>query len=85
VINCTGQASDYATVAIWLGVQMRRAGWLMPNALRLGIETDMEGRLIGADNRTVPDLFAIGPLRRPSCWESIAIPEIREQAAALAT
>ena len=57
---------------------------LRETSMRLGIETDMEGRLIGTDNRPVPGLFAIGSLRRPSCWESIAIPEIREQAAALA-
>lgn len=63
---------------------MRLAEWLKPDPLQLGIETDTDGRLLGANGQIVPDLFAIGPLRRPSWWESIAIPEIREQAEALA-
>ena len=77
VINCTGPASDYATLDLPLVAQLRRAGWLVPDPLRLGIETDADGRL-------APGLFTIGPLRRPALWESTAIPEIREQAAALA-
>jgi uncharacterized NAD(P)/FAD-binding protein YdhS len=84
VINCTGPASNYAKIDLPLIVQMRLAGWLQPDTLHLGIETDTDGRLLGANGQIVPDLFAIGPLRRPSWWESIAIPEIREQAETLA-
>lgn len=85
VINCTGPASDYAAVDLPLVAQIRRAGWLVPDPLRLGVETDAEGRLLGADRTPVPGLFTIGPLRRPELWESTAIPEIRAQAAELAT
>jgi uncharacterized NAD(P)/FAD-binding protein YdhS len=85
VINCTGPFSNYAKVDLPLIAQMRQSGWLTPDPLHLGIETDTEGRLIGRDGRVVPEMFAIGPLRRPSWWESIAVPEIREQAQALAT
>ncbi|HET7435674.1 MAG TPA: FAD/NAD(P)-binding protein [Thermoanaerobaculia bacterium] len=84
VINCTGPASDYATLDLPLVAQLRRAGWLVPDALRLGVETDAEGRMLGSDGEPVPGLFTIGPLRRPALWESTAIPEIRAQAAALA-
>lgn len=84
VINCTGPASDYARVDLPLVVQMRRAGWLTPDPLRMGVETDADGRLIGHDGAPVEGLFTLGPLRRPALWESTAIPEIREQAAALA-
>lgn len=84
VINCTGPASDYARLDLPLVVQMRRAGWLVPDPLRLGIETAPDGRLIGADGQPVDDLYTLGPLRRPALWESTAIPEIREQAMALA-
>lgn len=84
VINCTGPASDYATLDLPLVAQLRRSGWLVPDALRLGVETDDDGRLVGADGRAVAGLFTIGPLRRAALWESTAIPEIREQAAALA-
>lgn len=44
----------------------------------------MEGKPIGADSRIIPNLFAIGPLRRPSLWESVTIPQIGEQAGMLA-
>lgn len=84
VINCTGPASDYARLDLPLVVQMRRAGWLTPDPLRLGIETADDGRLLGTDGQPVDGLFTLGPLRRPALWESTAIPEIRQQAAELA-
>jgi uncharacterized NAD(P)/FAD-binding protein YdhS len=84
VINCTGPASDYARLDLPLVVQMRRAGWLVPDPLRLGIQTADDGRLIGIDGQPVDDLYTLGPLRRPALWESTAIPEIREQAMELA-
>ena len=84
VINCTGPASDYSSLDLPLVAQLRRSGWLVADPLRLGVETDADGRLLGADGEAVPGLFTIGPLRRPALWESTAIPEIRAQAAALA-
>lgn len=84
VINCTGPACDYARLDLPLVVQMRRAGWLVPDPLRLGIETADDGRLIGADGQPVDNLYTLGPLRRPALWESTAIPEIRQQAMELA-
>lgn len=83
-INCTGPACDYARVDLPLVEHMRRAGWLTPDPLRLGIETDVDGRLIDHEGNPVGGLFTLGPLRRPALWESTAIPEIRTQAAALA-
>ena len=83
MINCTGPAKDYARLNQPLIVSLRRSGWLVPDALRLGIETDIDGRLLAVDGNPTPGLFAIGPLRIPALWESIAIPEIRLQAAAL--
>jgi uncharacterized NAD(P)/FAD-binding protein YdhS len=84
VINCTGPACDYARLDLPLVVQMRRAGWLLPDPLRLGIETAEDGRLIGVDGQPVDGLYTLGPLRRPALWESTAIPEIRQQAMELA-
>jgi uncharacterized NAD(P)/FAD-binding protein YdhS len=83
VLNCTGPAGDYARVDLPLVVHMRRAGWLTPDPLGLGVETDADGRLLDREGNPVAGLFTLGPLRRPSLWESTAIPEIREQAVAL--
>jgi len=84
LVNCTGPNSNYATIDVPLVAQMRRAGYLVPDALRLGIETADNGALLGRDGEALPGLFTLGPLRRPELWETTAIPEIRAQAAALA-
>jgi len=84
VFNCTGPACDYARIDLPLVVQLRRAGLLTPDPLRLGVETADDGRLLDTHGHPVPGLYTLGPLRRPSLWESTAIPEIRSQAAALA-
>jgi uncharacterized NAD(P)/FAD-binding protein YdhS len=84
VINCTGPDRDYAKAQSPLVVRMRAQGWLNPDPLRLGIETDTDGRLTSSDGSPVPGLFSLGPPRMPALWESIAIPEIRVQAAGLA-
>ena len=83
VINCTGPSSDYKAVDQPLVAHLRRAGWLVPDPLRLGVETDADGRLLDTAGKPVPGLFTLGPLRRPTFWESTAIPEIREQSQAL--
>jgi uncharacterized NAD(P)/FAD-binding protein YdhS len=60
------------------------AGLVRPDPLGLGIETGALGAAItaaGASDR----LFAVGSLRRFERWESTAIPELRAQAAALAS
>lgn len=84
VINCTGPSRNYSKTDIPLIAGMRGQGLLTPDRLGLGIETDVQGRLIGADGSPVPNLFAIGPLCIPALFESIAIPDIRVQADELA-
>jgi uncharacterized NAD(P)/FAD-binding protein YdhS len=85
LVNCTGPNSNYGTIDLPLVVQLRRAGYLVPDALGLGVETGDHGALLGRDGNPVPGLFTLGPLRRPGLWETTAIPEIRAQAAALAS
>jgi len=48
----------------------------------LGIGLDVGGDLAvrGADGRTVPGLWALGPVVRGTFWECIAVPDIRRQA-----
>jgi len=80
VINCTGPARNYSTTGIPPIARLREQGLLTPDTLRLGFESDQDGRLIGIDGSANRTLFTIGPLRIPTLFESIAIPEIRVQA-----
>ncbi len=84
IINCTGPSRDYTDIQSPLLAGLCAAGLIIPDALRLGFETDLEGRLISANGLPVQGLFTLGPIRIPALWESIAIPEIRNQALDLA-
>jgi uncharacterized NAD(P)/FAD-binding protein YdhS len=83
-LNCTGPARNHTTTNIPPIAWLREQGMLAPDRLRLGFESDLDGRLIGADGSVNRTLFTIGLLRFPALFESIAIPEIRMQAEALA-
>ena len=48
----------------------------------MGFATDRDGALLGSSGGR---LFTLGSLRRGDLWESTAIPELREQARALAS
>ncbi|MBG8555288.1 FAD/NAD(P)-binding protein [Hymenobacter guriensis] len=84
VIACTGPLLDYTRIQDPLIVQMRQAGLLQPDPLRLGLLTDAHGALIQADKTTSSVLFTLGASRRPQSFESTAVPELRQQAAELA-
>ena len=58
--------------------------WPVPHPLGLGLDTGPGGALRQAGGRLSPTLFTLGWMRRGELWESVAIPEIRAQAAALA-
>ncbi|MEY4400713.1 MAG: hypothetical protein RL072_578 [Actinomycetota bacterium] len=51
----------------------------------MGIDTDPEtGQLVSSAGTLVPDIYAVGSLRRGTLWESTAVPEIRSEAHRLA-
>ncbi len=84
VINCTGPESNLKRVPDPLIQSMIRHGHVTPHPLRTGAEVDADGALIGADGESSPSLFAMGPLRWGSLLETVAMPEIRDQASRLA-
>lgn len=84
VINCTGPAPSNCAAANPAIGSLLVDGWLRPDELGLGIETSVNGNLIDRYRREVRDLFLIGTLRKPSVWESTAVPELRNQAAVVA-
>jgi uncharacterized NAD(P)/FAD-binding protein YdhS len=84
LVNCTGPAADITATAHPLLRHLLDAGMARPDPLRMGLDTDPRGALRDADGRAAGDIFALGPLLRGSRYETTAIPEIRDQAAALA-
>ena len=85
VVSCTGPLLNYNRIADPLVVSLREAGHLTPDPLGLGMLTDAQGAVLRADGSVAPALFTLGPSRRPAYFESTAVPELRQQAAALAT
>ena len=80
VINCTGPLTDLTRTTDPLLRALQRRGLAGPDPLHLGLASTPDGQVVGADG-VVPGLYAVGPPRKGTLWESTAIPEIRTQAA----
>ncbi len=84
VVNCTGPAGQVANPDALVRALLRR-GLARPGPFRLGLATDERGALLDAHSRAGGLLWTLGSVRRGEVWESTAIPDIRVQAAELAT
>jgi len=80
VVNCTGPLTDLTRTTDPLLQALQRRGLAGPDPLRLGLASTPDGQVVGADG-AVSGLYAVGPPRKGTLWESTAIPEIRTQAA----
>jgi len=80
IVNCTGPESDIARVGEPLLGALLAAGRIRRDPLGIGIDVDDACRAIGTDGRASETLSAIGPVTRGTFWESVAVPDIREQA-----
>lgn len=84
VVNCTGPLTDISRSEDPLLRALQARGLVVPDPLLLGLDTTPAGEVVGADGVVVPGLYAVGPPRKGTLWESTAIPEIRTQAAEVA-
>ncbi len=84
IINCTGPAAANSAESNPAIGSLLVHGWIRPDELSLGLDTTTAGNAINAKGEAMPDLFVVGTLRKPSVWESTAVPELRSQAAAVA-
>ncbi len=76
--NCTGPLHSIARTRDPLLRSLLDAGQSRPDHLGIGLEVD------GTLAAPASDLWAMGPLTKGRYWEIIAVPDIREQAAAVA-
>lgn len=84
VINCTGPLADVSRSQNPLLQALNGRGLIGPDPLALGLDTTVDGEVIGTDGTVTSGMFAVGPPRKGVLYESTAIPEIRGQAAQVA-
>ena len=84
VINCTGPNMNYRTVDAALLKSLFAQELVKEGPLGTGFNCTPSGALIDADGAHSKVLFNVGPGRLGTLIESIAVPEIRQQAADLA-
>jgi uncharacterized NAD(P)/FAD-binding protein YdhS len=84
LINATGPGTDLSRTSDPLLRDLLGQGLARPDPLRLGLDASPEGALLDAAGTPSTTLFTLGPPLRGVRYETTAIPEIRDQAAALA-
>lgn len=85
VINCTGPNMDYRKVGSLLLNSLFAQGLIAAGPLGAGLATNRDGALQALDGAYSSVLFHVGPGRQGTLLEAIAVPELRNQAADLAT
>jgi len=85
VINCTGPCDDCRRVNSPLLSDLLDQKLVRPHPLFLGLDTTDNGALLDAGGVPSGFLYTVGPLQKGNLWETIAVPEIREQASELAS
>ena len=85
VINCTGPSMNYRRVPSTLLQNLFKRGLVTSGPLGAGFHCSKDGAAIDADGRTSEIIFNLGPGRLGDLLESIAIPELRQQAVELAS
>jgi uncharacterized NAD(P)/FAD-binding protein YdhS len=84
VVNCTGPLPSNRPESNSAIASLIARRQLLPDPLALGVETSARGNAVAAGGADIRDIFVVGTLRKPACWESTAVPELREQAAQVA-
>jgi len=84
VVNCTGPELDIVRAGEPLFDALLAAGRIRPDPCRIGLDVDWDLRTLDARGQASDTLFALGPVTRGTFWESVAVPDIRDQSARLA-
>lgn len=84
LVDCTGIVKDPRATLNPAVRSLFDRGLARVDPLCIGIETDRNCAIIERDGTPSCRLFAVGPITRATFWEIVAIPDIRNQCAALA-
>jgi hydroxyacylglutathione hydrolase len=85
VINCTGPSMNYRRIPSTLLQNLFKRGLVTSGPLGTGFQCSQDGAVIDADGHASETIFNLGPGRLGDLLESIAVPEIRQQAVELAS
>lgn len=83
LVNCTGPETNFRKFNSALVRQMLDTGLIHLEPLGMGIQTNEEGIILDQNGNPQNGIWAIGPLRKGTLWESVALNEIRIQANAI--
>lgn len=83
-VNCTGVETDYRRSPQSLIANLRAQGLIRPNDIGLGLDTAADGAVLDDRGNRSSLLYTLGTPRKGDLWETIAVPELRQQALALA-
>jgi len=84
VINCTGPGAHNRHSTHPILRPLIEAGTLREDELHLGLQTNANGQALDSKGKKIETLFVAGTLRKSTLWESTAVPELRQQAQAIA-
>lgn len=84
VVNATGVETRGQGMRNPLLQQLLGSGIARSGPHGIGMDTDVDGQLVAADGTPYPRIQVVGSLRIGRLWESLAIPELRQQAQAAA-
>jgi uncharacterized NAD(P)/FAD-binding protein YdhS len=84
IVDCTGIVKDPLASANPAVRSLFDRGLARVDPLHIGIDIGPDCAIVNRDGVPSRRLFAVGPLTRAAFWEIIAIPDIRNQCAALA-
>ncbi len=84
LVNCTGQSTDWRRASTPLMHSLAQQQLIRPDSLGLGLDTAASGALIDAAGRASSWLYTLGSTCLGRDFESVAVPELRQQAARLA-
>jgi uncharacterized NAD(P)/FAD-binding protein YdhS len=85
VLSCTGPQSDYRKLDDPLVRHLLEHDLLAPDPLKIGAYTGDGGLIRNQSGAAVDGLYTLGSTQKGRLYESIAVPELRGQAATLAT
>lgn len=84
LVNCTGAHNVWPRATGRLPRALLAAGLVRPGPHNLGLAMADDGRLYDAQGQLHENLWSMGPARLGMDFESVAVPELRLQAARLA-